>query len=47
MLEHLEIAYGHRLGTVYGSEQLIRDVGASNVIFGAYTDANFGISTQV
>ena len=43
MLDHLRIAYGSQAGPLYGAEKLIRDVGASGVMFGVYDAPNFGI----
>ena len=47
MLEHLRIAYGEKKGKIYGSENLIKEVGASGVMFGVYDAPNFGINPKI
>lgn len=47
MLEHLQIAYGSKTKKPYGSELLIREVGASDVFFGVFHAPNYGLNPQI
>lgn len=47
MLDHLRIAYGVMRKQPYGSELLIKDMGASDVFFGVYDGPNYGLDPQI
>lgn len=47
MLDHLRIAYGVMAGKPYGSEGLIRNMGASDVFFGVYDGPNYGLNPEI